>query len=152
MSSRLFTEVRENLGLAYSIHSTTDHLLDTGSLSIYAGVEPKNLSTALEAILNVLHQLREDIPEAELSKAKELAKGRLLLRMEDTRSVISWHGIQELLLGKVLSVDEVVSMIDSIQLDDLMRVAERHIVNEGLNLAVVGPTNDAHHIDDLFHF
>ena len=71
--------------------------------------------------------------------------------MEDTRSVISWHGIQELLLGEVLSVDEVVSMIDSIQLEDLMRVAERHIVNEGLNLAVVGP-DDAHHIDEVLHF
>jgi predicted Zn-dependent peptidase len=151
MSSRLFTEVRENLGLAYSIHSTTDHLLDTGSLSIYAGVEPKNLSTAIEAILNELKRLKKEIPERELSKARELAKGRLLLRMEDTRSVVSWHGIQELLLGKVLSVDEVVSMIDSIQLEDLMRVAEKHIVNEGLNLAVVGPANDAHHINELLH-
>ena len=151
MSSRLFTEVREKLGLAYAISSTTDHLLDTGSLSIYAGVNPKNLTTAIRAILEELHKLKEEIPEDELSKAKELSKGRLLLRMEDTRSVISWQGIQELLLGNILSVDEVISMIDSIQADDLLRVAQKLLVSEGLNLAVVGPADDKQHLEELLH-
>ena len=87
MSSRLFVEIREKRGLAYAIHSSTDHLLDTGSLSIYAGVDPKNLATAIKAILEELQRLKEEVPEPELSKAKELCKGRLLLRMEDSRSV-----------------------------------------------------------------
>jgi predicted Zn-dependent peptidase len=71
--------------------------------------------------------------------------------MEDTRSVISWQGIQELLLGNILSVDEVISMIDSIQADDLLRVAQKLLVSEGLNLAVVGPADDKQHLEGLLH-
>ena len=102
MSSRLFTEIRDKLGLAYSIHSFVDHFLDTGSITIYAGVEPKNLPVAINAILEQLSQLKEPVPEAELSKAKELSKGRLLLRMEDSRSVAGWMGGQEILTGRNL--------------------------------------------------
>jgi len=87
MSSRLFTEIRDKLGLAYSIQSFVDHFLDSGSITIYAGVEPKNLRAAIEAILEQLSLLRESIPESELAKAKELAKGRLLLRVEDSRNI-----------------------------------------------------------------
>src|SRR4030042_787744 len=115
MSSRLFLEIRERQGLASAIHSYTDHFLDTGSLTVYAGIDPQRLSIAIEAILAELNRLKEGIPELELSKAKELCKGRLLLRMEDTRSVAGWLGGQELLLGDILSVDQVVSIIDSIQ-------------------------------------
>ena len=149
MSSRLFVEIREKRGLAYAIHSSTDHLLDTGSLSIYAGVDPKNLATSIKAILEELHRLKREIPEPELSKAKELCKGRLLLRMEDSRSVTGWLGIQELLLGDVLSVDEVISILDAIQADDLLRVARQILVSEGLNFAVVGPVDDEQHLEEL---
>ena len=95
MSSRLFTEIRDRLGLAYSIHSYVEHFLDTGSITIHAGVEPKNLQVAIKAILGQLSQLKEPVPEPELTKAKELIKGRLLLRMEDSRSVAGWAGGQE---------------------------------------------------------
>ncbi|HJX69535.1 MAG TPA: pitrilysin family protein [Dehalococcoidia bacterium] len=142
MSSRLFLEIREKRGLAYAIHSYADHFLDTGSLTVYAGIDPQRLSIAIEAILTELNRLKEGIPELELSKAKELCKGRLLLRMEDTRSVAGWLGGQELLLGDILSVDQVVSIIDSIQADDLLRVAREIVVGEKLNLAVVGPVED----------
>ena len=149
MSSRLFLEIREKRGLAYSIHSSTDHFLDTGALVIEAGVDPKNLATAVKAILEELNRLKEEIPASELSKAKELCKGRLLLRMEDTRSVAGWQGIQELLLRKILSVDEVISIIDSIKADDLLRVAQKLLVNEGLNFAVVGPVKDKPDLEGL---
>ncbi|MCX6004007.1 MAG: pitrilysin family protein, partial [Chloroflexi bacterium] len=90
MSSRLFLEVRDKLGLAYNIHSYLDHFNDTGALTIYAGVEPKNLKVGISAILEQLALLKECVPEEELTKAKELSKGRLLLRMEDSRSVAGW--------------------------------------------------------------
>jgi len=144
MSSRLFLEIREKRGLAYAIHSYADHFLDTGALTVYAGVDPKHLPTAIEAILGELNRLKEKTPEIELTKAKELGKGRLLLRMEDTRSVAGWLGGQELLLGDILSVDQVVSIIDSIQADDLLRVAQELLAGERLNLAVVGPVEEKH--------
>ena len=139
MSSRLFTEIRDRLGLAYSIHSYIDHFLDTGSLTIYAGVEPKNLQVAITAILEQLSQLKEIIPEAELSKAKELSKGRLLLRMEDSRSVAGWTGGQEILTGQILSVDQVMSTIDAITAEELRQLAQELLVSSQLRLAVVGP-------------
>jgi len=142
MSSRLFTEIREKRGLAYAIQSYVNHHLDTGSLTIYAGVDPGHLPTAVKAIVEEIYRLKDKVPEIELTKAKELSKGRLLLRMEDTRSVAGWLGGQELLLGKILTVDELVSIVDSIQADDLLRVAQQLLIADKLNLAVVGPVKD----------
>ncbi|GAI12384.1 unnamed protein product, partial [marine sediment metagenome] len=102
MSSRLFVEIRDKLGLAYSIHSYVEHFLDSGSVTVYAGVELKNLSIVITAILDQLSQLKELVPESELVKAKELSKGRLLLRMEDSRNVAGWMGGQEILTGRIL--------------------------------------------------
>ena len=139
MSSRLFTEIRDRLGLAYSIHSYTEHFLDSGSLTIYAGVEPKNLKAAINAILEQLSQLRETVPKAELSKAKELSKGRLLLRMEDSRNVAGWIGGQAILTGRILNIDQVMSIIDAITAEELRQLAQELIVAKQLRLAVVGP-------------
>jgi len=149
MSSRLFAEIRDKLGLAYSIHGYVDHFLDSGSVTIYAGVEPKNLSTAIKAILEQLCQLKEPIPEPELSKAKELAKGRLLLRMEDSRNVAGWMGGQEILTGRVLSVDQVISTIDSIETDELNQLAEELFIDSQLRLAVVGPIASDETLEEL---
>jgi len=142
MSSRLFAEIRDKLGLAYNIHSYVEHFLDSGSITVYAGVEPKNLLVAIKAILEQLAQLKEAIPESEVSKAKELTKGRLLLRMEDSRSVASWMGGQEILTGRILSVDQVISIIDAITADELKQLAQELLVGSKLRLAVVGSTAD----------
>jgi predicted Zn-dependent peptidase len=149
MSSRLFTEIRDRLGLAYSIHSYVDHFLDTGAITIYAGVEPKNLPVAIKAILEQLSELRELVPEAELAKAKELAKGRLLLRMEDSRSVAGWMGGQEILTGRILSVDQVTSIIDAITAEELRQLAQELLVDSQLRLAVVGPISRDEPLDKL---
>jgi predicted Zn-dependent peptidase len=149
MSSRLFTEIRDRLGLAYSIHSYVDHFLDTGAITIYAGVEPKNLPVAIKSILEQLSELRELVPEAELAKAKELAKGRLLLRMEDSRSVAGWMGGQEILTGRILSVDQVTSIIDAITAEELRQLAQELLVDSQLRLAVVGPISRDEPLDKL---
>jgi len=149
MSSRLFLEIRERQGLAYDIHSYVDHFLDSGAVTIYAGVDPKHIDTAIEQILKELSLLTEDISEAELSKAKELAKGRLLLRMEDSRSVAGWIGGQEMLTGGIRTVEEVVSIIDAIAPEDLKRVASELILTEKLNLAIVGPVTGEDRLHNL---
>ena len=138
MGSRLFTEIRDKLGLAYSIHSYVEHFLDSGSVTVSAGVEPKNLVTVIKAILEQLSLLREIVPESELSKAKELSKGRLLLRMEDSRNVAGWVGGQEILTERILSIDQVVSIIDAITADELKQLAQELLVGNQLRLAVVG--------------
>jgi len=149
MSSRLFTEIRDKLGLAYSIHSYIDYCLDTGAITIYAGVEPRNLLVAVQAIAEQLVKLKEPIDESELSKAKELVKGRMLLRMEDTRAVAGWLGGQEILTDKILTVDDVVSIIDAITANELGDLAKELFIGERLRLAVVGPVDEDEPIEEL---
>jgi predicted Zn-dependent peptidase len=143
MSSRLFLNIREKLGLAYDINSYATHLQDSGSWVVYAGVDPANLTATVEAVLQELARLREEIPGAEISRAREYIKGRLLLRMEDTRSVATWLGAQELLADRVLTVDEVVAMLDAVTPQHLQEVARSLITADKLDLAVVGPVSDA---------
>ena len=142
MSSRLFAEIREKRCLAYDIHSATTHLSDTGSVNVYAGVEPRRLRDAVSAILEQLDRLKTDMPESEVVKAREMTKGRMLLRMEDTRNVVAWLGSQELIVGEILTPDDVVALVDSIGPDDLKSVARRLLATEKLTLAVVGPIDE----------
>jgi predicted Zn-dependent peptidase len=141
MSSRLFSEIRDRLGLAYSISSSVEHFLDSGSITVYAGVEPKNLPAAIRAILEQLGRLKETISESELTKAKELSTGQLLLRMENSRSVAGWIGSQEILKGHILSVDQVLSIVSAITADDIRQLAEELMLDNQLRLAVVGPAS-----------
>ena len=149
MSSRLFTNIRDRLGLAYSISSFADHFLDTGAIIIVAGVETKNLEVAIKAIIEELANLKETVPEAELSKAKEFSKGRLLLRMEDSRSVAGWMGGQELLTNRILTVDEVVSIIDGVTAEEIKQLASELLLGEKLRLAVVGPVSPDAPLEEL---
>jgi predicted Zn-dependent peptidase len=149
MTSRLFIEIRDKLGLAYSIQSYAEHFLDTGAFSNSAGVDTKNLTVSIKAILAELARLKEPIPEVELSKAKELFKGRILLRMEDSRSVSGWLGGQEILTGEILTVDEVIAIVEAITPAELRRVAEGLLIPEQMRLAVVGPVSPDEPLEDL---
>lgn len=149
MSSRLFQRIREELGLAYDIHSDASHFRDTGSLVVYAGVDPSNIKPAISAIIQELGQLKAGIPSEELSKAKEMSKGRLALRLEDSRGIAAFLGGQELLLGRVRTVDELLQRIDAVTQEDIQRVASQLLTRERLNLAVVGPFNSEEGFHDL---
>ena len=81
----------------------------------------------------------EPIGETELRKAKEMIKGRLLLRTEDTRSMAAWAGGQLLLIGDLRSIDEVVEIVEALTPEELRRAGERVFAAEKVNLAVVGP-------------
>jgi predicted Zn-dependent peptidase len=132
-------ELRERRGLCYDVHSYASYFLDTGAFSVYTGVEPAHAEEALAVVLEQLIQARDGgVAADELARAKELAKGRLLLRMEDTRAVSDWMGAQELLTGRIRSVEEVTSSIDAVTEQDVQRIARQIILSQALNLAVVG--------------
>ncbi|HEY7801201.1 MAG TPA: pitrilysin family protein [Dehalococcoidia bacterium] len=140
MSSRLFMELREERALCYDVHSYTSHYLDTGSFAVYAGVDPKKTVEATQALMEELAKVRADgLTDEELHKAKELSKGRLLLRMEDTRSVSGWLGGQEILSNEVKTPDEIVALIEAVTPDDIRRVARKVLEQDQLSLAIVGP-------------
>ena len=142
MCSRLFTELREKRGLVYEISSLVEHFRDTGSLIINLSVEPRNVEEALKVLFYELGRIREgDVCDDELERAKEYGKGRLLLRMEDTRAISSWGGGQELLVGYIKEVPEVLDIVERITWDDIKRVIDRVIRKENLCLAYVGPVS-----------
>jgi predicted Zn-dependent peptidase len=142
MSSRLFTEIRENRGLAYDIHSYTEHFLDSGSFGIYAGIDPAKVEIALAAILEEVSKIKQGITTTELTRAKELSKGRLYLRFEDSQNVALWYGGQEILTRQILDIDDVISIVDAITVVELKEVAEEILTDSGLNLAVTGPIKE----------
>jgi predicted Zn-dependent peptidase len=140
MSSRLFLEVREKRGLAYSVYSYVSPYLDAGLMGVYAGVDADHIEQALAAILEELDKIRQEpVSDDELGKAKEFTKGHLQLQMEDSIAVASWIGRQECLEERVLSVEEVLEEVDAVTTTDIQRVAQRLLKQEKLNLAVVGP-------------
>jgi len=140
MSSRLFLELREKRGLVYEVHTYVTHFLDSGAFSVYAAVDPRNARDGMSVILAELAVLREGgISSEELGRAKEISKGRLLLRMEDTRAVSGWMGSQELLFGQVRTVEEVVEAVEAVTEDDVRQLARELLMPERIVSAVIGP-------------
>ncbi len=143
MSSRLFQSIREERALAYHIYSTLRQHADAGAVLIYAGVAPNRTAEFLGAVWEELERLAgEEVEEAALERAREYNKGHILLRMEDSYGVASWYGGQELLLGEIEEVDQVVARIEAVQPADLRRLAESLFRRNYLRLALLGPDQD----------
>ena len=149
MSSRLFLELREERALVYDVHTYPSEFRDAGSLTVYAGCDPEQARTTIEVTLAEVDKLLDNLPDKELRKGKQMARGRIQLRMEDTRSVAGWIGSQELLLGEILSIDEVVRRIDAVTHDDLVRVGKELLQPQRAALAVVGPYADPARFEGL---
>jgi predicted Zn-dependent peptidase len=143
MSSRLFLEVREAQGLAYAVDSSLSMLDEAGLLVVYAGVDSGRAPQAIRAVLSELDRLRQEpVPQAELSKAREYVKGRLVLGLEDSGAVSAWYGRQALLLDEILTLDDVLAAYDTVTAEDVQRVAQALFTGDGLHLAAVGPFGD----------
>jgi len=140
MSSRLFLELREKRGLAYDVHSYGSNYADAGHLVVYAGFAPQNAAEVLKAIMREVERLRDElVPDVEIERVRDFAKGRLELRLEDTRGVSGWLAGQELFLGRVRSVEEVAAIIDGVTTADMQRVAREYLRPELAYVAAIGP-------------
>jgi predicted Zn-dependent peptidase len=139
MSSRLFLNIRERLGLAYDVHSFTQKHRDTGYLGVYIGVEPTKAVDAVNAAMVELRSLGEhEVASDELVRAKEYTKGRLRLELETTNGVAFWLTYQELLLGRIKTIEEEIALVDSVTAADIRRVAEQVLAGP-IQMAVIGP-------------
>jgi predicted Zn-dependent peptidase len=139
MSSRLFLNIRERLGLAYDVHSFTQKHRDTGYLGVYLGVDPKNAIRAVEAALAELRALSErDVDAEELARAKEFTKGRLRLDLETTNGVAFWLTYQQLVMGRVRTIEDELALVDSVTAADIRRVAGEALSGP-IQMAVIGP-------------
>jgi predicted Zn-dependent peptidase len=139
MSSRLFLNIRERLGLAYDVHSFTQKHRDTGYLGVYIGVDPKKAIDAVNAAMAELRALSETaVTPDELARAKEFTKGRLRLELETTNGVAFWLTYQELLLGEIKTIDDELALVDAVSAADIKRVAEE-MLSGPVQMSVIGP-------------
>lgn len=140
MSSRLFQEVREKRGLAYSVYSYRVAFDGIGALGVYAGTSPERAHETLDVIRSELDRLIADgLPEDELAAAKGHLKGSTALSLETSSSRMHRLGRSELTTNDVPSVDELVAEIEAITVEDAERVIQRVFADEPRVLAVVGP-------------
>ena len=138
-SSRLFQEVREKRGLAYSVYSFQSLYAGTGQVGLYLGTRPDNVGRALAVVGDELDRLREDPASAEeLARSKENVKGRVVLSLESTTARMNRLGASVLAGMPLLSVDEVVERIDAVTLDDVAVLARELFAPERLSAAGVG--------------
>jgi predicted Zn-dependent peptidase len=143
-SSRLFQEVRERRGLAYSVFSFSQLYAHTGEVGVYVGTRPENLQQALSVIAAELERCVADpATEAELTRSRENLKGRVVLAMESTAARMSHLGASMLYGLPILSVDEVIERIDAVQIDDLRELAGELFEGRRLSVAAVGPDEHA---------
>lgn len=142
MSSRLFIEVRERRGLAYSVRNFMDRYQDTGYIATYAGVDPKKVEEAVSIVLEQCYGLASGkfpITDKELNKAKEYLKGHLALGLEDTQAVGEFFAFQDLFSDVVRTPEDVYKKVDEVTIKDVVSEAKRLFVPSHLNLAVIGP-------------
>ena len=143
MSSRLFMEVREKLGLAYYIRTDTETNPDTGYLVTQAGIDNRNIEKAIKVILREYKKISKiEISEKELKKAKDYIKGKTTLLLETSDAQASFYASQEILKKKILTPEEIFKKIDKISQADVLKVANDIFQPEKLNLALIGPFED----------
>lgn len=143
MSSRLFQEVRERRGLAYSVYSYRSLFADTGSFAIYAGTTPQNAETVLDIFRTEVDSvLRDGITADELERSKGHVKGALVLSSEDPGSRMNRLGRQQLTSGEILSIDELIGKFERLDMDDIRRVAEEVLGTGEWQTTVVGPFDE----------
>jgi predicted Zn-dependent peptidase len=139
-SSRLFQEIRERRGLAYSVFSYSNLYAHTGEVGLYVGTRPENLAEALEVVAAELRRCVQDpADDAELIRSRENLKGRVVLGLESTGARMGRLGGALLAGMPVLSTDEVIERIDAVGIDDLRELAGELFVPERLSVAGVGP-------------
>lgn len=139
-SSRLFQEIREERGLAYSVYSYQSSYRETGDFAVYAGASPAAMEQVLDLIMKGLRAAGEQGTTAEeLSEAKEQLKGQIMLGLESTSGRMSRLGRGELSLGRVLTPDEIIRRIDGVTAEQVHELARRLFLQEPLVLSAVGP-------------
>ncbi|WP_338556018.1 pitrilysin family protein [Paenibacillus sp. KS-LC4] len=143
MSSRLFQEIREKRGLAYSVYSYHSSYADSGLFTLYAGTAPKQTKEVLDLTMEQLEELASrGLEDAELHRGKEQLKGSLILSLESTSSRMTRLGKNELMLGRHYTLDELLQRIDSVTMDDVRSVTERMLAAP-FAVAMVGSSDRA---------
>ncbi len=140
MSSRLFIEVRERRGLAYHISADHEPYMDTGAFTVYTGLKLEKVYEGLEVIKAELEKVKnEKVTVEELTKAKEMTRGRIALRSESTNFLAEHFGTEFVLDREIETFENYLKKIDAVTVEDIQAVAKELFKNDRYNLQVIGP-------------
>lgn len=139
MSSRLFQEIREKRGIAYSVYSYVSSYSDVGAMTVFAGSDRQRSCEAVKIILKEMAKLRDEkVHEEELSAAREQIKGKILMSLESSDSYMSRLARSYLNFGRFQPIEEVMAGFDAVTIDDIQMLANRLIKDEALNVQIMG--------------
>ncbi len=144
MSSRLFQDIRERRGLAYSVYAFIASFVDTGMFGAYVGVDAKNVRAAVELMLGHVRRLAEaPVEKGELKDAKEFTKGNLLLSTESVDNQMVRIAQNEIHFGRDIAMAEVLDAIDAVRAEEILSLAETLLGRSPMALTVLGPVSEA---------
>ena len=153
MSSRLFSRIREQLGLGYLVRSNLDSYADAGALIIQGGLKLNKIETAIKEIIKELNKLKEKkISDAELDKGKEYLLGRLALEKERSEEILADFLHREFYQKKPLNFEEIEKKIKKVTKEDILKVSKEIFQNKNLNGALIGPYKDRKEFEKLLKF
>jgi len=139
MSSRLFQNIRERQGLAYSIYSDLNPYRDTGCLAVYAGTSLASASKVVQSVVKEFRNLKaEPVPEEELKRSKAQLKGSLMLSLESSTARMSNLARQEMYFDRFYDLDELIEKIEAVTAEDLTELANEFFKTESVAVAVLG--------------
>lgn len=151
MSSRLFQEIREKRGLAYSVYAFSSSHMDAGMMGIYAGVAPNTVETSAELIRMELNRLRtQPVSEEELEGARAYTKGNILLSMENTENLMVKLAQNEIHFGRYIPVEETLQKVENVTQESLMALAAHTFAEGQYTVSVLGPAEDTERLSALF--
>lgn len=140
MSSRLFIQIRERLGLCYFIRSSVSSYSDTGITLIRSGLDSDRLQDAIRAILSEASKFKKElVTEEELAKAKEYLKGKMMLNFEDSENIADFIGMQELFLQRVKTPEDRIKQIQAVTRQEILRLSRKLFLRNRLNCSLLGP-------------
>lgn len=150
MSSRLFQEIRERRGLAYSVYSFISSYVDTGMFGAYVGVNPKNAQESIALLLKEIRKLKEmRVDSDELIKAKEFTKGNLFLASENNDNQMVRLAQNETHFGRFIPLQEVVDKVEAVTADEILELAESLFQDNRFALTMLGPVSDKEAYNDI---
>jgi predicted Zn-dependent peptidase len=150
MSSRLFQEIREKRGLAYSVYSYASSFVDTGMFGAYVGVSPKNIHTSISLILNEITKIKQTrVDSDELRYAKEFTKGNLMIASENNDNQMVRMAQNETHFGRYIPLEEIINNVETVTEDDIIELAESLFQSNRFALTLLGPVTDKHVFEDI---
>ncbi len=153
MSSRLFMSLRERRGLAYYVRTNTEFYTDSGYLTTQAGVPTEKIDQAIKIILSEYRKLKHNlVSQKELRRVKDMIRGKTVIYLEASDNLANWYTRQAVMDENILAPSAYFKKLEAVKVEDIRRVARDIFINQGLNLAIIGPYKEREKFEELLKF